>query len=135
MDNLYSLSFPAGESNPEKPEVEEASWEPLFDIWETEEEWILVADLPGVLETDLQVAVVESQLTISGKREAYFPKKGVVATWRERPVGYFSKIFPLPFKIRDDAVNAELKRGILTISIPKTSNREISSRKIVIGAE
>ena len=135
MDALYSLSFPAKESDTEEPEIEEVTWEPLVDIWETEKRWMLIADLPGVLEMDLQVTVIENQLTISGKRGAFPPEEDLVATWQERPSGYFSRPFALPFNIKEEAINAEFKRGVLTISIPKESNREAPSKKIIVHTE
>ncbi|MGV8074971.1 MAG: Hsp20/alpha crystallin family protein [Syntrophobacteraceae bacterium] len=132
MDELYFESLAARESDTQDPKAEAVTWEPMTDVWESGEEWLLVSDLPGVLDADLQVVVDdEYQLTISGNRAISSPENFIVSV-KERPEGSFSRTFILPFRIREDTIKAKFKQGVLTVSIPKSVDRGVPSHKIIV---
>lgn len=136
MDMLYSKSC-AREEEEEKtaPEAEVASWEPFMDVWESEEEWLVVADLPGVRDEELQVEVLENQLTIAGLRHAVSYPGALRASKIERPEGRFSRTFMLPANAVKEEIQAECKRGVLTVRIPKSRCMQASHHKVIVHSE
>lgn len=138
MDRLYSESFesPKEEDKTDtEPDPEVSAWEPSMDIWESDGELLVVADLPGVPDEDLKVEIMESQLTISGKRKAAPRGKELKASKTERPEGQFSRTFMLPPDVLKENIQAECKRGILTITIPKNHSARDSHRRVIVHAE
>ena len=111
-------------------EKEESAFVPKFDVKETQDAFLLKADLPGVAEKDIEVSVSGSRLTISGKREEEKKEKGdVYYTW-ERSCGMFTRSFRLPEGVDVDHLEAELKGGVLTIVAPKKA--EFQPRKVTV---
>lgn len=101
---------------------------PSFDVKETQDAYVFSADLPGVKESDLELSLTGSRLTISGTREE--EKRDQDERWfaYERSYGSFSRSFTLPEGVDADHVEAELKNGVLRVSIPKKP--EMKPRKI-----
>lgn len=101
---------------------------PSFDVKETQDAYVFSADLPGVKESDLELSLTGSRLTISGKREE--EKRDQDERWfaYERSYGSFSRSFTLPEGVDAEHVEAELKNGVLRVSIPKKP--EMKPRKI-----
>jgi HSP20 family protein len=106
-------------------------WMPAMDLVETEEHFVLRADLPGLAEGDVNIEVEDSVLTISGERKAEHEtaKEGYHRV--ERAFGSFSRSLTLPDGVDPDAVTANFDRGVLEIRIPKPEQRK--PRKISIG--
>jgi HSP20 family protein len=94
-------------------------WVPAVDILETENELILTADVPDVDMKDIDVRVENGTLTVRGERKFAAQKKE--GNWHrvERSYGTFERAFTLPDTVSVDAVKADYKHGVLTISIPK----------------
>ena len=91
---------------------------PLINLTETKTAYILRAELPGVQAADLDIQATGRNMTISGERKiAPDPK----ATYhrREREAGKFSRALTLPGDIDRDAIEASLKDGLLTVTVPK----------------
>jgi HSP20 family protein len=137
MDMLYSERFTESEASgtETEPETDIARWEPFVDILESDEEWIVVADLPGVAEDDIQVELIENQLIITGRREAVARGKKLTVSKAERPEGLFSRAFILPCNALREKIHAESKRGVLTVTIPKGHLVQGSHHKIVVHSE
>lgn len=95
------------------------SYIPEFDIKEKPEAFVLKADLPGVKTEDLDVQANGNRITISGKREEEKEEKDATEYRMERSYGSFSRSFTLPEAIDASKVNAELKNGVLTLTVPK----------------
>ena len=92
---------------------------PSFDVKETKEAFLFKADLPGVKESDLEIAHTGNRLTIGGKREAEERKEGENYFMVERSYGSFQRSFTLPESADVDQIKAELVAGVLSIKIPK----------------
>ena len=105
---------------------------PAFEIKETKDSYVFKADLPGVKESDLEVNVAGSRLTISGKRESEKEEKDDTYYAYERSYGSFTRTFTLPPEIDAAHVKAELKSGELTVVVPKTP--AATAKKIPIAA-
>jgi HSP20 family protein len=106
-------------------------WMPAMDLVETEDHFVLRADLPGVSEADVNIEVEDRVLTISGERKAEheLSKEGYHRV--ERAFGTFSRALTLPEGIDPDAVAATFDRGVLEVRIPKPEQRK--PRKVSIG--
>ena len=101
---------------------------PSFDVKETNEGYVFKADLPGLKEKDLDISLTGNRLTVSGQREEEAKQEGERYYAYERSYGSFSRSFTLPDGVDADSVQAELKDGVLTLSIAKKP--EVKARKI-----
>ena len=94
-------------------------WSPSVDIYETEDELILKADLPDVKLEDIEVRVENQTLTLKGERK--FEEDPNVRGYHriERSYGTFTRSFTVPPTVDPDRVSAEFKNGVLTVRLPK----------------
>jgi HSP20 family protein len=103
---------------------------PAFEVKETNEAFIVKADVPGVAESDIDIAVHNNVLTISGTRNSEERKEGDSFALYERQYGSFSRSFSLPDTADGERVEAKLDAGVLTLSIWKKA--EAKPRKIAL---
>ena len=101
---------------------------PAFEVKETNDAFLVKADVPGVAEADLDIAVHNNVLTISGTRRAEDRKEGDNFALYERQYGSFSRSFSLPDTADGERVEAKLDSGVLTLTIWKKA--EAKPRKI-----
>lgn len=92
---------------------------PTMDVSETEKEYELKAELPGLEEKDVSVTVSEGVLTIRGEKKIDHEEKGKDFRMVERSYGEFSRSLELPAGVDPEAIKAGLEKGVLTVSIPK----------------
>jgi len=107
-----------------------SAFSPAFEVKETNDSFVLRADIPGVEEKDLDVAVHNGVLTVSGSRQAEERKEGESFAIYERQYGSFSRSFALPDMADGERIDANLTNGVLTLSIGKKA--EAKPRKITI---
>jgi HSP20 family protein len=110
------------------PSATGAAFVPSFDVKETKDAYVFTADLPGVKESDLELSLTGNRLTISGKREEETKQQDDRWYTFERSYGAFSRSFTLPEGVDADNVEAQLKDGVLRVSVPKKP--EAKPRKI-----
>jgi HSP20 family protein len=103
---------------------------PAFEVKETNDSFVLRADIPGVEEKDLDIAVHNGVLTVSGSRQAEERREGESFALYERQYGSFSRSFALPDMADGERIDAQLTNGVLTLSIAKKA--EAKPRKIAI---
>jgi HSP20 family protein len=96
-------------------------WTPLVDLYETSGAFVLAAELPGLNRNDIEIHAEESRIVIRGERGGQVPCEQYHRV--ERGHGRFSRAFLLPEPIDVEAVTADLKDGLLTITIPKAGGR------------
>ena len=96
-----------------------SAFAPAFEVKETTDSFVLRADIPGVAEKDLDIAVHNSVLTVSGSRSAEERKEGESFALYERQYGSFSRSFALPEMADGDRIDANLTNGVLTLTIAK----------------
>ncbi|MGD8229440.1 MAG: Hsp20/alpha crystallin family protein [Desulfobacteraceae bacterium] len=102
---------------------------PAVDIFETEKEIILVADIPGVKADNLQIDVRDNILTLAGEVER--PEgQGEVDVLREYDTGKYHREFTLSEMIDQSKIEAELKEGVLRLTLPKVE--PVSPRKVTV---
>jgi len=94
-------------------------WSPSVDIFETENELVLKADLPEVKAEEIEVRVEDSTLTIKGERK--FERDETTRGYHriERSYGAFERSFTVPTSVDPEKVAAEYKNGVLTVKLPK----------------
>lgn len=96
-----------------------SQWSPLVDMYETDEEVVLVAEVPGLSMDDLDVQVTDSSVTLKGDRPPISGDEEVVPQRLERAHGAFSRTFHLNSSIDRDQVTAEYRLGLLRVVLPK----------------
>jgi HSP20 family protein len=107
---------------------------PRVDFSETDKEYIVEAELPGVKEKDVDISISnEGVLTIQGKRETTQEQKERNYYRLERSYGSFERAIALPTDSDSDKANAEFKNGILTLHIPKKEPAAGEVKKITLG--
>ncbi len=105
----------------------DATWSPAVDIYETEKDIILTAELPGVELKNVRIELDNNELVLIGNR--HFPKDGLRKDDYHRlegSYGRFERRFPLPSAVDREAVKATLKNGILKVSIPKLAEHKMT---------
>lgn len=118
MEDLFTSSFEPGTGGKGKPQKPE-DWIPMSDIVDSGKELVYSIDLPGVMEHDIQVECKADRLWVSGLRKNHLPKGEAFRV--ERPRGAFSRVFKFPCPVDENGIQAEFKKGVLTISVPKSS--------------
>ena len=97
---------------------------PDFEVKETPEAYVFKADLPGVRDEDLDISITRNRIVISGKREAEARNENDTFYAYERSYGSFTRAFTLPEGADTDNVRAELKDGVLTLTVPKKPEQQ-----------
>jgi HSP20 family molecular chaperone IbpA len=104
---------------------------PQVDILESEQALVLVADMPGVDENGVDVTVEKNILTIKGAVVAEVPA-GYKLSYEEYGVGNYERSFTLPNEIDRDGIQATIKEGVLTLTLPKA--QQALSKKVTVVA-
>ena len=128
-ENMFSLS-------PMKwnmPEISAAY--PKMDVSETDKEFKITAELPGVEEKDIDVSISNEMLTIKGEKKAEKEEKKPNYYRMERSYGTFQRSIPLPTEVEKDQVQASFKKGVLNIVLPKSEKAVKESKKVTIKSE
>ena len=105
---------------------------PAVNMWQGEQSVALTAKLPGVAPDDIDIAVKDDVLTLSGERK--LPEVGDRAVWhrRERPYGKFARTIALPFRVDPDKVEARFHNGVLEVELQRPE--EDRPRRIPVKA-
>jgi len=136
------------------------AWAPNLDISQTDKEWLLEVDLPGVKQEDIDIQVRDHSLFVSAemKSEESFPgteaqaqsgeqpqgngsktqqaqQQGQQRQYerRERRYGYFERQIPLPENVNEDQISCEFRNGVLMLHLPKSEQAVQQGRRIPIG--
>src|SRR5260370_36664253 len=109
------------------------AWAPSVDIYETEHELVVKADLPDVDPKDLDIRVENNILSIRGERK--FEKKVSEDKYLrvERAYGSFSRSFSLANTVNSEAIKADYQNGVLTLTIPKREEAKPKQIKVSVG--
>jgi len=109
-------------------------WAPSVDIYETENELVLKADLPEVDPKDVDVRVENQTLTIAGERKFEKNDKNKGYHRIERSYGRFTRSFAVPNAFDTEKIEAGYKNGVLTVSLPKKEAAKPRQVKIEVTA-
>ena len=105
---------------------------PLIDLADKGKEYLVRAELPGIKKEDLNIELTENSVVISGEMKAEEndddKDKGYIR--RERRYASFYRSLPLPENIVTEKADAELKNGVLTVTLPKAASPSRKSKKV-----
>tara|TARA_R110000787_G_scaffold216862_1_gene325837 strand:- start:998 stop:1501 length:504 start_codon:yes stop_codon:yes gene_type:complete len=135
MDDLFSSYIPAlpalGRSNGGRM----LAMPTKLDVSETDEAIELVLDVPGIDRKDIDISLTDSSVKITGKREEKKEEKGKNYHRMERSYGAFERQVPLPCEVDAEKVSATLKKGVLSVTLPKSETARQTAKKITIKAD
>jgi HSP20 family protein len=130
MNRLFNTFFdPSGQNTGHNGTARR--WIPAMDLVETDADFVLRADLPGLAENDVSIEVEDSVLTISGQRKTEHEERKEGYYRVERASGTFSRSLTLPEGVDPERVEASFDRGVLEVRIPKPEQRK--PRKVTIS--
>lgn len=109
---------------------EDRSFVPAFDISESDTEYSVVAELPGIDEKDLDVTLTDGILTIKGEKKQETEEKDETYHRIERRYGSFQRSFRMPDGVQGDKIDATYKDGVLKLMIPKSETSEVKKIEI-----
>jgi HSP20 family protein len=107
---------------------------PAVDVTEDESAYKITAEMPGLDEKNIEVTVSGDMLTLKGEKHYEKDEKGKNRHVSERAYGSFQRSFALPDGIDRDKIAADLTKGVLTISLPKTAEAKKQTKKIEVKA-
>ena len=129
FDRIFDSMF--SHDLPQIPSAQ--SWTPAVDVNETETEFFLSADMPGLDKKDVSIDIHDGVITIKGERDIDNEKSTNGYRIRERQLGSFNRSFRLPDNVNEDKVAAKFKNGVLTVTLLKTKEILPEGRQIKIS--
>jgi HSP20 family protein len=118
MNRMVNEFFGGG--NGEAAGTELSSWTPAVDIHETDDGYVIKAELPGVSKDDVSIDIHQNTLTLRGQRKHEAEVKQDKYHRVERAYGTFQRSFTLPVMIDQEKVQATYKDGVLELHLPKS---------------
>ncbi|MBX7144698.1 MAG: Hsp20/alpha crystallin family protein [Oligoflexia bacterium] len=135
MNNLFEDFFRGFEVEPFKAEAGWGSFTPRVNMSETEKEYVVEAELPGLDEKDIELSLTNDILTIRGhKKQEHERKEGENRIFFERSYGSFERSIPLTCEVDQDKIDASFRKGVLTVKLPKSAQAQRQSKKITVRA-
>jgi HSP20 family protein len=105
---------------------------PAVDVTETEKAYEVQAELPGIDEKNVEVKVTDGVLTIKGEKQEEKEEKKKDYYLSERSFGSFQRTFQIPNGVDLDKIEANFKKGVLTVTLPKSAEAQKAEKKITV---
>lgn len=105
---------------------------PKLDLEEKDDKIILTAELPGLTEKDVHVEVNKDYLTVKGEKKCSREEKNKNSFFSERSYGAFERTIRLPSEIAKDKIDAAVKDGVLTVTLPKSPEAKKDVKRIPV---
>ncbi len=105
---------------------------PQVDVIESEKAIKITAELPGMDDKDINVTFAHNTLTISGEKKENKEETDKGYYYVERSYGSFQRSIPIPTEIESDKIDATFKKGVLTITLPKTKAAQAAYKRIPV---
>jgi HSP20 family protein len=131
MNRLFNTYFDS--PTPANGGATRRRWIPAMDLVETEQDFVLRADLPGVAEEDVTIELEDRLLTISGERKAEHEERKEGYYRVERSSGAFTRTLTLPEGVDPTAIKASFDKGVLEVRIPKPAEKKPHRVAISVG--
>lgn len=114
-------------------ELEKGTWAPAVDIYETNDSFVVSADLPGLNKDEIQIDLKDNTLTLKGEKK--FEEKVSEDNYIrvERAYGSFVRSFTLPQNVDPEKIKAKYKEGVLEITIPKKEEAKPKQIKVELS--
>jgi len=126
FDDLFDDNFGRSWAQPNT-----SKWHPAVDVLESNDSYLIRAELPGMKKEDIKVEVKDGTLTLSGETKSEKPAEGVEYRHVERVDAKFWRSFSLPETVKQDGIEATYKDGMLEIRVPKAE--EAKPRQIEVS--
>ena len=110
-----------------------ADWIPMVDVVETEGEFLLHAELPGVEKKDVKLSIERGVLTLAGQRDQPKEEKGRRYHRIERTYGRFARSYTMPELVDEQKLTAEFRNGVLTVHLPKSEKAKPKSVEVQVN--
>ncbi len=110
-----------------------ADWAPSVDISETDTEYRVKAELPGVSKDDVRITVHSGMLTLEGERKVERESKDERHHRVERYYGRFSRSFSLPEDVAAERISADGKEGVITVHLPKAEAKKPKTVEVKVS--
>jgi HSP20 family protein len=118
MNRLFDASLTRTRGH--EPALDSGSWTPLADVYETPDAFVLLVELPGVREEDVEIQIDVDRIALRGERRAFGAAARPQCYHRmERSCGSFSRAFALPEEVDPSAAEAQFRDGLLKLEVPK----------------
>ena len=131
MNRLFDETF-ARTAKGEGEELARGIWSPAVDIYETDENIVLKAEVPGMNKGDISIEVKDNMLVLKGERKFEKEIKEENYHRMERAYGAFQRSFTLPNIVNRDKVSAKYKDGVLEITLPKVQEAKLKQVKVEV---
>lgn len=138
INRLFNTLFDTPTPASAGPATGPRRWIPPMDLVETEAEFVLTADLPGLSEADVTIELQDNVLTVAGERTSDHEEHRDGVRRIERSSGRFSRSLTLPEGVDPEAISASFERGVLEVHVPKPQVRRPQRITIAVtggGAE
>ena len=129
MDSVVNSEFGRDWNFP----VNYTDWTPAVDVKETNDLFLITADIPGLTKKDVKVNIADGKMTIAGDAKVETDENNSRYHYRERRYGSFKRTFNLPESINEEKISASFKNGILEIKLPKHENVLSKEREIKVN--
>ena len=129
MDTLFGRYF-----RPAPPNGANGDMLVALDVAETDKAYEFKLDVPGVKREDIDIDYSQGRLSVSGERKHEKTEEKKAYRRSERSFGAFSTSMALPADVDSDKIQAELKDGVLSISVPKSDDARKQAKKISVKA-
>jgi len=133
MNRLFNGFFGDTAASPDAGALRR--WAPAMDLVETDDHFVLRADLPGLEQDDVSIEVQGNVLTLSGERRSEHENSREGYHRVERAYGHFARALTLPEGVDSDAIEASFDRGVLEVRIPKPAERKPRRVRIGVGGD
>ncbi|HET6870380.1 MAG TPA: Hsp20/alpha crystallin family protein [Solirubrobacteraceae bacterium] len=135
MNRLFNTFFDSPAPGNGGGQAVARRWIPAMDVVETDEHFLLRADLPGLSENDVKIEVEDNVLTVSGERKAEHEQRSEGYYRVERSFGSFSRSLTLPEGVDADSIQGSFNNGVLEVRIPKPEQHKPRKVQIALGGQ
>jgi HSP20 family protein len=132
MDRLFDDFFTPAEGRSFAPAIGAQALWPRIDLEETDQAYIVTAEVPGLDEKNIELSLRDNILTISGEKREERSDKQRGAAYAERFYGQFKRTIPFDVELDADKVDAKFKNGVLAVTLPKSQKSEAKARRIEV---
>ena len=131
LNRLFGQSLARSESGQNMLAV--VDWAPSVDISETDSEYLIKGEIPGVKKEDVKVSIQDGMLTIQGERKQEKEEKGKKFHRIERSYGSFVRSFRVPDDADENSVKAEFKDGMLNVTLAKSAKAKPKAIEVSVS--
>jgi HSP20 family protein len=133
MDQLFSELAAANRGESDSYSLERTAWVPAVELQDNGSELLLRAEIPGVEGKDLDIQVTQDAVSITGEHRYENRSESNGNIRSEFRYGRFQRVIPLPAKVQNQQVKADLKDGILTLNLPKLGLEQNKVFRVNLG--